>query len=80
MKYHVQYIDPFSILLVDNKGRLQRLKCPFRVKCTQPVQNLYAGDIVWVSMVKSDEYSKLLYVIYHDVFPYSHFIIVEGEG
>lgn len=80
MQYHVHYIDPFSILLIDADGKLQRLKCPFRVKCTQPVQNLYIGDIAWVSMVKSDEANKLVYLIHQDVFPYHYFTIVEEEG
>jgi len=80
MKYHLHYIDPFSILLVDNDGKLQRLKCPFRVKCTQPIQNLYRGDVVWVSMVKSDGLDKLSYVIQSEVFPYHHFVILKEEN
>lgn len=79
MNYHVQYIDPFSILLIDGEGKLQRLKCPFRVKCTQPIQNLYTGDVTWVSMVKTDRMYKLIYLIDKEPFPYHHFIILRED-
>ena len=48
----MKFCDPYSILVIDFRGRLIRLFCPFPVMVLTPVGNLEKGDVVSVEAVK----------------------------
>lgn len=47
-------IDPFSLLVVNSKGELRRIYCPFLVKCIAPIDNLVLNQIYTVNMVRTE--------------------------
>lgn len=47
-------IDPFSLLVVNPKGELKRIYCPFLVRCIIPIDKLIINQIYTVDMVKSE--------------------------
>ena len=68
----LQYIDPFSILLIDLDGILKRLLCPFKVVSVLPdaLKEDQLGE-----MVRKNPDNAILYVIAGQVFPHSAYII-----
>lgn len=47
-------IDPFSLLVVNPKGELRRIYCPFLVRCIIPIDDLILNQIYTVDMVSTD--------------------------
>ncbi|RYU91801.1 hypothetical protein [Emticicia agri] len=47
-------IDPFSLLVVNARGELRRIYCPFLVKCIVPIDNLVVNQIYSVDMVRTE--------------------------
>jgi len=52
-----------SILIINSKGRLQRLYCPFHVIVIRKVPNLNVGDIDKVDAVKITLKLEEVYII-----------------
>lgn len=68
----LQYIDPFSILVVDASGVLKRIFCPFKV-----VSAFIDDDHqeYLVEMVRKNPDNEVLYVIGGQIWSHSSFII-----
>ena len=47
-------IDPFSLLVVNSKGELKRIYCPFLARCMITIKNLLANEAYVIDMVKTD--------------------------
>jgi len=52
-----------SILVIDKRGKLARLYCPFEVVVVGLLPDLKIGDIVWVEAVKMTVTLKDVYII-----------------
>ena len=72
----VQYCDPHSILVIDTKGRLRKLFCPFRVLCIQAVGTIPAGSWVMVEEIQMARNNGLLFIICEKPYSYKHFHII----
>lgn len=70
-----KYCDPHSILVVTNKNKLIRLKCPFKVKVIQSIDVFKIEEIMFVEMVKVDAMLQLVYVINGKAYYYRYFRI-----
>lgn len=60
-KNEINYIDPFSILIVNRNGELGRIHCPFAVRCIEPVGNIKVGMTVSVEMIAVELTNQIHY-------------------
>jgi hypothetical protein len=65
-------LDPFRILVVNRRGILRNVACPFRVYCRVTTGGLQANRFYYVGMV-SEEDNKLCYHIHDRPFPHTNF-------
>jgi len=72
-----RYCLPNSMLIIDHKGILRRLYCPFKVKVIRHIHYLRMNDIVDVLAVKISSDLLLLYVIHQLAYPYYYFVIID---
>ena len=72
-----RYCLPNSILIIDGKGRLRRLYCPFKVRVIKHIHYLRINDTVDVLAVKISSDLVLLYVVQQLAYPYYYFIIID---
>jgi hypothetical protein len=68
----LHYIDPFSILVVDERGILKRLFCPFKVA---PVFSDGSSEGLLVDMVYKNFDNEVFYLIKGQIYRYADFII-----
>ncbi|WP_162793684.1 hypothetical protein [Runella rosea] len=73
------YLDPFSVMIVNQKGVLCRLHCPFIVICSYNSEGFLAGKYYRVDMVKLEPAELLYYVISGKNYPHSWFSICLKE-
>lgn len=66
------YCDSSSILVVTNKRRLVRLRCPFQVIMLSDVDNLKKGETAYVDAVKINSELQLVYVIRNKGYHYTY--------
>jgi len=71
-----KYCQSNSILIIDAKGRLRRLYCPFKVRVIKHIHYLRINDTVDVLAVKISPDLVLLYVVNQLAYPYYCFIIL----
>jgi len=66
-----------ALLVVNPKGHIRVLYCPFRVICIEPVGTFKAGITLWVERVTSTPRPKgqLLYQIYGTLYLFERFVI-----
>ena len=69
------YYDSFSILVINSTGRVRRIYTPFRVRCTNKIDDLEVNTSCFVDEVLEDEDEKLLYLITGNLYPFNHFSI-----
>ncbi len=74
--YELRYVDPFSILIVGQKGDLRRLYCPFYVICKIAVQGIQVEERILVDMVRTIPEYTIGYVIRGRMYPHYQFIIL----
>jgi hypothetical protein len=72
-----RYCSPHSLLIIDRKGVLRRLYCPFKVRAIADVYVYKEGDTLDVIAVKVSEELLLLYIIRHKAYPYYNFRIID---
>jgi len=65
-----------SILVVNRKGRLRRIYCPFRVIVVVPVGKLEEGMIVLVEAIKMTEDLRNVFVVEGKAYYLVHFQIL----
>lgn len=73
------YLDPFSVMVVNQKGILFRLHCPFVVVCKSSREGFEEGKYYRVDMVKPEPAELLFYVISGRNYPHSWFSIYLKE-
>lgn len=59
----MKWVDPYSILVIDQYGQLRRIYCPFRVVVIIPVGELQSDNVVSVVAVKITLELKDVYII-----------------
>ena len=69
-------IDPFSLLVVNSKGELKRIYCPFLARCMLPIKNLLANEAYVIDMVKTDLSEEIVFIIQGRPFLHSFFNIL----
>lgn len=72
----MQWMDPFSILVVAEKGHLKRIYCPFSAMVIIPVGSFQEGDIVSVQAVKVTLQLKDVFIIEEKAYYIFHFRII----
>ena len=69
-----QFIDPFSLLIVDEGGLIHRIYCPFMVK---PIDLSYEREKIFgVDMIRVIPPDEILYVIEGKEYPHYLFLIL----
>ena len=53
----------YSILVINSKGRLERVYCPFRVEVIKDVTKLHKGQLKAVDMIKMSMELVEVYII-----------------
>jgi hypothetical protein len=74
-----KYCKTHSILVMNKKGDLQRLNCPFEVMVIQDVGELYRGLICLVSAVKIDLSLIDVYIIKDKAYYFFNFRVMERK-
>ena len=69
-------LDPKSILVINHKGRLRKLYCPFRVVSLKAVGHIPIDSFCYVESVMADNRDLILYQIGENYFPHSNFQII----
>lgn len=72
----LQYSDDHTILIVNGRGRLEELICPFTVKAITNVGTIKKGDIQLVESIKITIRIITVYVIKGKAYYYFHFEIL----
>lgn len=76
--YKVQYHDAHSILIVNSKGIIRKLRTPFRVRCCKAIGAYREGVYLYVDEVGSTDEDLLMYHI-GDVPYYHHYFRVVAD-
>lgn len=71
----IVYYDSFSVAVINTKGQIRRVYCPFIVKCTKTVDDIQENSTVYVDQVFKDPDDLLTYLIGGNIYPYSNFRI-----
>jgi len=71
-----KYCEPHSILVVTNKKRLVRLKCPFQVEFLKDIDSYKAKQLAIVNAVKINLNLQMVYEIDKKNYHYSYFKII----
>jgi len=69
----MEWIDPYSILVLDENDELQQLHCPFKVIVVVSVGEYTIGDVLVVEVVKLTIDLRDVYVINGKAFYVTHF-------
>ena len=69
-------IDPFSLLVVNSKGELKRIHCPFLARCMIPIKNLLINEAYVIDIVKTDLSEEIVFIIQGRPFLHSFFNIL----
>jgi hypothetical protein len=70
-------MNDYAIMLVNPRGHLRVLFCPFRAICIEPVGIFKPGTMVWVERVtySPTHKAKILYQIYGSLYVFECFVI-----
>lgn len=74
-----RYCKTDSILVMNNRGDLERLDCPFEVVVISDVGELYKGLICLVSAVKIDLSLIDVYIIRNKAYYFFNFRVLERK-
>lgn len=69
----IVYYDSFSVAVINTKGQIRRVYCPFIVKCIKTVDDIQENSVVYVDQVFKDPEELLTYLIGGNIYPYSNF-------
>lgn len=69
-------IDPFSILVVNAKGELKRIYCPFLARCMIPKDELVLNKVYAVEMVKVEPIEDIFFIIKGKIYSHHRFVLV----
>lgn len=68
-------VDPYSIMVINQKGYLRKLYTPFRVLCVDPINSIPRNTWCYVDKVAADPKELILYGINGIQIPYRYFHI-----
>lgn len=71
--YHINYVDPYSILIVNPNGKMRQLFVPFRAQVIQETSIMVKNTWVLIDEVQANTKYKLLYRISTHWWPYDIF-------
>jgi hypothetical protein len=71
-----RYCDSRSVLVIDGKGKVRRIFCPFKVRCIMDIDIYDKGDILIVTAVKLARNLLLVYIIDGKGYFYYSFVII----
>lgn len=71
----IVYYDSFSVAVINTKGQIRRVYCPFMVKCTSHLHNIQVNSNVYVEEVSSDAKGQLYYRVGILFYKYNNFQI-----
>lgn len=71
----IKFFDSYTILVINDKGRIRRLYTPFRVMCLVLQYQFSVFSTLYVDEVFEDPDDLLLYKINGNLYPYYHFSI-----
>lgn len=71
----IVYYDSFSIVVINPRGKMRRLYCPFLVKCIHTIDEIQEKSSVYVDQVFKDPDDRLTYMIGGNLYAYSNFRI-----
>lgn len=74
-KQNILFYDTYSVVVINRTGRIRRLYTPFKVLCTEGVDDLHQNTSLFVDEVFEDPDDFLLYKINGNLYPYYHFTI-----
>jgi hypothetical protein len=66
----VQFVDPFTVLVINAKGFMRQVYCPFRVICIQQVGHIPPNTWIYMDGVWEDKTNRLLYLVSGKLYPY----------
>lgn len=69
----IVYYDSFSVAVINTKGQIRRVYCPFIVKCMKTVDDIKENSVVYVDQVFYDPDDLLTYLIGGNLYTYSNF-------
>lgn len=72
----VFYFDSYSILIINQQGKIRRLYTPFCVQCIYPIEEIQVNTWVYVDKVFPDEDDLLLYKVCGNLYAYKYFTIM----
>lgn len=72
----LKYSSPYSILIIDKRGRLKELRCPFKVVVITSIGVLRSSQIVDVIQVKVTSQLSTVYIISGLAYHYYYFDIM----
>ena len=73
---YVEYVSPYSILVVTGDGELIEVNCPFKVKAKATFPEIEADTITWVQMVQSTKERKDVFIIGENAYLIGYFQII----
>lgn len=68
-------VDPFSIMVINQRGYLRKLYCPFRVLSVESIEGIPMGTWCFVDRVAQDNNELIIYDINGKRLSYRHFQI-----
>ena len=74
-EYQIIAQNTRSILVINSKGYIRELYCPFRVQCILAIDKIVVGTWVWVDKVTYSVNVVLLYHIHGNLYSFNHFAI-----
>ena len=72
----MKYSSPNELYIVNRCDRLERLKCPFKVRAKHDIGVLFKDEIVLVIKVKITRELNSVYIIGNQAYYCHHFIII----
>lgn len=76
LKELLKWVSSDSLLVIDNKGNLRRIYCPFKVICLVNFPALTKGQKVSVDAVKLTVEIKEVYIIRGIAYHIAYFVII----
>jgi hypothetical protein len=71
----IKFYNPFSLLVVNRKGKLRQLFVPILVKCSHPCGTIQKDSMVYVEQVTANTQYRILYRVFDKWYPYYFFVI-----
>ena len=71
----IKFYNPYSLLIVNRKGKLRQLFVPILVKCSYSYDILKKDSLVYVEQVVANEQYRILYRVFDQWYPYYFFNI-----